>query len=156
MKKILALFLSVVLILSMSVTAFATEVTSDSQVAQSTLSYTEPSTYTVIIPETMYVSTGASLQFEAKYLNILETEQIVIRCTNLDENGAIALTNESGDSINVHFGVNDGSDICYRINWDKTVAYDVTIRMGSTGTVLPAGDYTGIAEFTVSVEPKMD
>lgn len=156
MKKILAIILSVVLVLSMSVTAFATEVTSEYQVAQSTLSYTEPSTYTVIIPETMYVSTGASLQFEAKYLNILETEQVVIRCTNLDENGAIALTNESGDSINVLFGVNDGSDICYRINWDKTVAYDVIITMGSTGGVLPAGDYTGIAEFTVSIAPKMD
>ena len=156
MKKFLAIVLSVVLVLSMSVTVFATEVTSDYQVAQSTLSYTEPSTYTVIIPDTIYVSTGASLEFEAKYLNILETEQIVIRCTNLDENGAIALTNESGDSINVIFGVNDGSDICYRINWDKTVAYDVTITMGSTGTVLPAGDYTGIAEFTVSIAPKMD
>ena len=72
MKKFLAIILSVVLVLSMSVTAFATEVTSEYQVAQSTLSYTEPSTYTVIIPDTMYVSTGAMLEFETKYINILE------------------------------------------------------------------------------------
>lgn len=155
MKKILAFVLSVVLILSMSVTAFATEVTSEYQVAQSTLSYTEPSTYTVIIPETMYVSTGAMLEFEAKYINILEDQQVVIRFANLDENGAIALSNEYGDSVNVYFSC-ESSDICYRVNWDKTVAMCAVASIGSTEGVLPAGEYTGIAEFTVSVEPKVN
>ena len=156
MKKILALFLSVVLILSMSVTAFATEVTSDYQVAQSTLSYTEPSTYTVIIPETMYVSTGAMLEFETKYINIQEDEQVVIRFANLDENGAIALSNESGDSVNVYFSCENGSDVCYRVNWDKTVALYAVATIGSTEGILPAGEYTGIAEFTVSVEHRVN
>lgn len=156
MKKILATILSVVLVLSMSVTAFATEVTSDYQVAQSTLSYTEPSTYTVIIPETMYVSTGAMMEFEAKYINIQDDEQVVIRCANLDENGAIALSNESGDSVNVYFSCENGSNVCYRVNADKTVAQTVFATIGSTEGVLPAGEYTGIAEFTVSVEPRVN
>ena len=156
MKKLLAIILSVVLVLSMSVTVFATEVTYEGQVAQSTLSYTEPSTYTVIIPDIIYVNTGAPFDFEVKHLNIQETEQVVIRFANLNENGAITLSNASGDSIDVYFSVNEGSDVCYRVNWDKTVAYGVSVTMGSTGTVLPAGDYTGIAEFTVSIAPKVD
>ena len=156
MKKILAIILSVVLVLSTSVTAFATEVTSDYQVAQSTLSYTEPSTYTVIIPDTIYVSTGAALEFETKYLNIQQTEQLVITFANLDENDMIPLSNEYGNSINVYFGVNNDADVCYRVNADQTVAFVASVQMASTESLLPAGEYTGIAEFTVSVQPKMD
>ncbi len=156
MKKILAIILSVVLVLSMSVTAFATEISGEGQVAQSTLSYTEPSTYTVIIPDTIYVSSGATLDFETSFLNIQETEQLVIKVNNLDENDMITLSHASGDTINVYFAVNNDADICYRVNADNTVAFAASLQTSYDGSILSAGDYTGIAEFTVSIAPKMD
>ena len=91
MKKFLAIVLSVVLVLSMSVTAFATELNVGNQTGQSTLSFTEPSTYPVIIPDTIYVSPETSLEFETTFLNIQDTEQLVIRLNNLDENNKISL-----------------------------------------------------------------
>lgn len=156
MKKILAFVLSVVLILSMSVTAFATELNIGNQTGQSTLSYTEPSTYTVIIPDTIYVSSGATLEFETSSLNIQETEQLVIRVNNLDENDMITLSHASGDTINVYFGVNDDSDVCYRVNADNTVAFAASLQTSYDGSILSAGEYTGIAEFTVSVEHRVN
>lgn len=156
MKKFLAIVLSVVLVLSMSVTAFAAELNIGNQTGQSTLSYTEPSTYTVIIPDTIYVSTGAILEFETTFLNIQESEQLVIRVNNLDENDMITLSHASGDTLNVCFGVNDDTDICYRVNADNTVAFAASLQTSYDGSILSAGEYTGIAEFTVSIAPKMD
>lgn len=156
MKKMLALFLSVVLVLSMSVTAFATELNVGNQTGQSTLSFTEPSAYTVIIPDTIYVSSGATLEFETTFLNIQQTEQLIIRVNNLDENDMLTLSNESGNTINVCFYVNNDADICYRVNADNTVAFAASLGLQYTESIVPAGEYTGVAEFVVSVEPKTE
>ena len=156
MKKILAFVLSVVLILSMSVTAFATELNIGNQTGQSTLSFTEPSAYTVIIPDTIYVNSGATLEFETTFLNIQQTEQLIIRVNNLDENDMITLSNEFGNTINVYFELNNNADVCYRVNPDSTVEFAASMQIQHTELINPAGEYTGVAEFVVSVEPKTE
>ena len=155
MKKFLAIVLSVVLVLSMSVTAFATELNVGNQTGQNTLSFTEPSTYTVIIPDTIYVSPETSLECETTFLNIQDTEQLVIRLNNLDENNRLLLSNESGASLHACFEVANDTDICYLVNPDCTVVYAARMGLHYETSIIPAGEYTGIAEFTVSVEPKV-
>lgn len=155
MKKILAFVLSVVLILSMSVTAFAGELNVGNQTGQSTLSFTEPSAYTVIIPDTIYVSADASLEFETTFLNLQDTEQLVIRLANLDENNRLMLSNESGASLYATFEIIDDTGICYLVNPDYSVAVAAKMGLYYETSLIPAGEYTGIAEFTVSVEPKI-
>ena len=156
MKKFLAIVLSVVLVLSMSVTAFATELNIGNQTGQSTLSFTEPSAYTVIIPDTIYVSSGVTLEFETTFLNIQQTEQLIIKVNNLDENGRIPLTNELGNTIDVWFDMNNDANIVYRVNPDSTVDYAASIGLYYVESLIPAGEYTGIAEFVVSVVPKTE
>ena len=53
------------------------------------------------------------------------------------------------------FEVANDTDICYLVNPDCTVVYAARMGLHYETSIIPAGEYTGIAEFTVSVEPKV-
>ena len=153
MKKVIALLLSVVMIMSMSVTAFAadTEISGDGGTAQSTVIYTEMSTYTLVIPEYITVDAYNPFVIEAKYLNIKEGDEILVRLTNLDENNNLTLTHSSGSTIDVHFNVPDDYDTCAKFYYNPDLCITgITTQAVGIGTTIPAGDYSGIAEFIVT------
>lgn len=154
MKKGISLLLSVVMIMSMSVTAFAadTEVSSNGGTAQSTVVYTEMSTYTIVIPEYIIPDPVNSFTIEAKNLNIKDGDEILVRLTNLDEDDNLTLTHSSGSTISVHFHVLDEYDTCAKFYYNpENCITGIRAQVVADGTTFyPAGEYTGIAEFIVS------
>ena len=73
MKKIIALCLSVMLILSISTTAFASDLSESGGTATASISYVVNSTYCVNIPETIDASTEYT--FTASSMNIQVNQQ---------------------------------------------------------------------------------
>lgn len=152
MKKVIALLLSVVMIMSMSVTAFAadTEVSGNGSTAQSTVVYTEASSYILVIPEYIIPGPYQYCTIEAKSLNLKAGDELLVRLTNLDENDNLTLTHSSGSTIDVHFGVFDDYDTCAKFYYDSQQTINsVSCEVVGTATTIPAGEYTGIAEFVV-------
>ena len=58
-------------------------------------------------------------------------------------------------NLDACFEVANDTDICYLVNPDCTVVYAARMGLHYETSIIPAGEYTGIAEFTVSVEPKV-
>ena len=113
MRKLFAIMLSVALLLSMSVNAFA----ADSQIAgegatgQSTVYYQAPSTFSIVIPETIYIMDGYT--FTATEINISSNLKVFMRITNLDENNILTLTNtETGEPLNMEITGLDEKQRC--------------------------------------------
>ena len=77
MKKILCFALSAIMMLSMSMTAFADDATiSEGGSAQSTVTYSVDSQYMVIIPETIDATVGGDIAFKASLMNLLDGQQV--------------------------------------------------------------------------------
>lgn len=153
MKKVIALLLSVVMIMSMSVTALAadTEVSGNGETAQSTVVYTEASSYVLVIPEYIVVDPYNSFVIEAKALNLKAGDELLVRLTNLDENDNLTLTHSSGSTIDVHFNVLDDYDTCAKFYYDSQQTINgISTNVVSNGATIPAGNYSGIAEFIVT------
>lgn len=153
MKKIIAFVLSVVMVMSMSVTAFAAdlELSYDGATGQSTISYTEQSYYVVIIPEVIYLDNP--YQFTAIHMNIKDTEEVVIRFTNLDDNDMMTLTNADGETVSLAItGLRDDYDTCAAFRDDELISsFSISAHTVSTTGDIDAGEYTGTAEFIVSL-----
>lgn len=159
MRKIISIILSLAIVFAMSTTIFAAEIYDDSEnkTASSEIVYNLESGYCIEIPEQIDASTG-SYTFSAFYVNLSETEQVVVRISGVSEVSQLELFNDAGDSLT--FGVvYDGAVIVpgyvVAIFTDSATAdgaLEITPDMGFTAH--RAGEYRGTFEFTVSVEPR--
>lgn len=97
MKKRLFIFLIILCLFSISCPM--TISAEDLQVFQgsgaSTMTYSEQSSYCILIPEYIDMNAG-SYTFQAENINITDYEKIYVTVTNLDENDRILFTHESG------------------------------------------------------------
>ena len=86
MKRMIALLLCMALVCSLATTAFAAEITegAEMQSTQSQIVYDLGTKYCIYIPEQIDASTG-SYTFEASYLAVSETEQVVVRMSGVDD-----------------------------------------------------------------------
>ncbi len=159
MKKFISLALSLVLVCSLGTTAFAAEITNDTeqQSAQSELVYNLDTSYCIMIPEQIDASTGA-YTFEAGYINVSEAEQVTVRMSGVDEVSCLSLYNENGDELRCGVSYNN-STITH--NYVVAEFTDSVMANGALqinpqlyGTAHRTGAYSGIFEFTVSVEPR--
>lgn len=95
MKKFIALTLCLIMLLSCSITAFASNgLSGEGATAQSTITYQVDSNYCVIIPETVDAFNG--FQLTASYMNITDAEQVNI---SVSGENSIAMTNDEGDTL---------------------------------------------------------
>lgn len=148
MKKFLCFALSMVMLLSCSVTAFAAELQYEDATGQAAITYQVDSSYCVIIPETVDAFYG--FQLSASFMNITEAEQV-----NVSVNGAnsIPMTNDEGDTFNLRLNLN-GRDHVAEFVKNQTIS-DFTVFGEPDGGNMPAaGYYTGTVEFIVNLGVK--
>ena len=160
MKKIIAILLSLTLMCSMSITGFAAEITDDSEMntAQSEIVYTLDTGYCVYIPEQIDISNGA-YTFEAGYINVSDTEQIVVRMSDIDEVSRIYLQNENNDELRcvvLYDNAVIAPDNVVAVFTDSITSDGVfQIEPQIYGNAHSTGRYSNIFEFSISVEPRI-
>ena len=159
MKRMIAILLCMVLVCSFATTAFATEITEDSEMqsTQSQIVYDLGTKYCIYIPEQIDASTG-SYVFEASYLAVSETEQVVVRMSGVDDLGNITLENGASESLTLNV-VYDGAGLmpngAVAIFTDSTTANaPMQLIYNNYGKVHRPGQYSTTVEFTVSVEER--
>ena len=159
MKRMIAILLCMVLVCSFATTAFATEITEDSEMqsTQSQIVYDLGTKYCIYIPEQIDASTG-SYVFEASYLAVSETEQVVVRMSGVNDLGNITLQNGASEELTLNV-VYDGAGLmpngAVAIFTDSTTANaPMQLIYNNYGKVHRPGQYSTTVEFTVSVEQR--
>ena len=155
----IAILLCMVLVCSFATTAFATEITEDSEMqsTQSQIVYDLGTKYCIYIPEQIDASTG-SYVFEASYLAVSETEQVVVRMSGVNDLGNITLQNGASEELTLDV-VYDGAGLmpngAVAIFTDSTTANaPMQLIYNNYGKVHRPGQYSTTVEFTVSVEQR--
>lgn len=159
MKKFIAMALSLALMCVMGTTAFAAEITdnSDMNTAQSELVYNLDTSYCIMIPEQIDASTG-SYTFEAAYISVSEEEQVTVRMSGVDEVSCLTLFNNNNDELKceVTYGNSVIAPIYIVAEFTDSVTANEALRIKPSlyGKAHKTGTYSGIFEFIVSVEPR--
>lgn len=151
MRKVIALLLSIVLLLSMSATAFAadSQICGDGATGQSTVYYFAPSTYSIVIPETIFIAEGYT--FTATEMNIQPQEQVTVRITNLTENDAISISHtKTGETLDLQITGLGANQTCAIFSAENlTSSISIGGQIINAGSNPKAGEYTGIMEFVI-------
>lgn len=159
MKKLLALILAAIMVCSMGTTAFAAEITNESemQTGFSEIVYNLETGYCIEIPEQIDASAGA-YTFTAAYVNLSETEQVVVRMSGIDEYSRMSLQNANGDTLDFtvryDYAVIAPGYIVAVFTDSVTATGAMQITPDTYGTAHRVGQYSGVFEFTVSVEAR--
>jgi len=163
MKKILSIVMVVVMLSALSVSASA-----EQQVMEGTgtsiITYREPSTYCILIPEYLTCNENGAYQLYAENINITEDEKIYVYITNADENNRILFTHENGEyTLTKEIQKTWSSDYtppaalqnnCVGLfeGEDKTSKISFTLSQENYDCMKSyAGTYSAIVEFQVSL-----
>lgn len=96
MKRIVSVLIAICLLISLTTITANAETQVYEGTGSSTMTYREYSSYCILIPE--YIDAEAGYYtFQAEYLNITDYEKVFVTVTNLDENGLLLFTHESGN-----------------------------------------------------------
>lgn len=147
MKRIISLSVCIMLLLSMSVPAFAESYLSEFEnQGSTTIEYNVDSTYLINIPES--IDANQEYTFTATYINILQSQQVNVYLTE----PTIEMTNESGDTLNLTFnGMGANYCIASFTKGNNTSSITIFGTLAIDEPIPQAGHYTGIAEFNVSI-----
>ena len=98
MKKLLSIVFSICMVISLCamtpIEASAYDSYVQNGVASSTITYTQPSEYSILIPETIDANTGKYV-FQASMMNISDNEQIYVTAANVNGDGRIEFQHEN-------------------------------------------------------------
>ena len=153
MKKLFALILTVAMLFSLSVTAFAA-VDQDSQDPSGAMNvtYTVAPTFTVTIPAS--VALGEDATISAENVVVAKGEQVEVTLTNANgfkvatpQGAELGYTVKNGETT-----VNEG-DTVLTVNPDNGKTGETTLTFTTPETAKFAGDYTGTLTFTIAVNP---
>lgn len=157
MKKIISCLMAVVMLLSLSVTAFAedTNLTTQGATGTSTVEYVVDSSYIVVIPET--ISGNGDLCLTAQSMKLLDNQQVNVYCDDLKDNQYVSLTNSAnGESVNFRFSEMKGTNcVAAFLNGDMVSNFSVFGEIQDDGSINP-GTYTGTVTFSVLLVGKDD
>ena len=161
MKKAITLALVAALLTATGITAYATDITADSdpKTGGTNVTYAVAPVYTVVIPETVTLG-NTEVTEQIKIYGATANDNVVIGKT---QKVNVALT-ESANGFKVKTA--DGDEVAYTVN-DKNAVADLTtvaectaaegkkntdITFTKTGTAAYAGTYTDTLTFTIGVE----
>lgn len=166
MKKFVSFVLVLVLALSMSATAFAAEITTESaQTTETTVTYQMVDGYTVVIPEAVAIdsATGkgsAALSAENVIIDFGKTLKVKISGDDYDDAWQLIDGADAQNVVKYNIGTADGGDDIVNNsvvlssasgdNWNSKV--EETLYFSLAEPVEKSGTYTDILTFTVSVE----
>lgn len=165
MKKIIALCLSAIMLLSLSTTAFAAEYWDESAGnGQTEIKAHIYSSYTITIPATIDLSNGEQGEVKLSNPNLESGYQINVYCTNLVDSAVrLEKIGVSGESINCYltssdgYGVSNDNPLLVSFRQEDITNMDnykyFSINYNKMGM---AGDYTGIMEYSFCCEPITD
>lgn len=155
MKKLLSFTLALVMMLSVSVTAFAGTVDQDSidKTGDTSITYSVDPAYTVTIPATVELGGTATVKVENTMLK--KGDEVNVKLTG---------TSEADDTFKVTTA--QGAELTYTVKKSDTVinvgdtviscasqvSNQVDLLFTAPTSVQYAGDYSGTVTFTVSVE----
>ena len=149
MKKLFALILTIVLMATLSVTAFAADYDTAGDKGM-TVTYQVDPTFTVTIPAT--VALGETATIKAENVIVAKGKQVEVTLTNAND---FKVTTPQGASLtytvkNDETTVNEG-DTVLTVNPDNGKTGETTLTFTTPETVKFAGDYTGTVTFTIAV-----
>ena len=163
MKKIISIIMVVGLIAAIGVPA----VSADSfNGGTATITYKEPDTYCVLIPETIDM-TFDNYHFQALDMNLAEGDEVFVTIGGLIDEGYFPLTHENGvDTAKKKIYYDYGSvssekrelfpPYCVGYFTDgDTVSKTGFMMINDNESHFKAGNYTGTAEFTVELREKV-
>ena len=148
MKKLFTLILTVCLLATMSVTAFAANTAGGS----TDISFNVDPTYTVTIPAT--VALGETATIKAENVVVTKGKQVEVTLTNANgfkvktEQGA-----ELGYTVTIDGDAVAENDTVLAVNPTSGKTGETTLKFVAPETAQFAGDYTGTIIFTIAVNP---
>ncbi len=159
MKKFVAIVMALALVCSLGTTAFAAEITQDSEQnsSQAEIVYNLETSYCVWIPETLEASAGP-YTFMASQMNLDDDEQVTIRLSGIDEYSYIYLQGTNGDTLQCvveydHMLIGTWETVAEFT--DSLTANGQLVIRPSTNSAHRTGYYSGTFEFVVSVDERI-
>ena len=164
MKKVLCAIICVVLIASMSITAFASEYPYYTE-GQATLNKTIYSSCTLVIPDFIDCDNGGGT-ISIENARLIEGESIKIEVTNLNDNNAITLSHTDTDST-IDVNVRDeysriitkaypyiaqvGED---KLDNDNSASVSCWFSVADNTDLdsVDVGSYTGVMQYKVTID----
>ena len=162
MKRIVTLWLSMVILMALCMTAFATEFWDESAGSGTSQIYGHIySSYTITIPATIDLRNGEQGSVTIENGNIESGYAVNVYCTNIGENGIKLNHVEKNTSVECALMSADGvtrfdSNTPFAsftnddISAQNTTKY---FRLQITDRWMSAGDYTGVMEYSFRCEP---
>lgn len=131
----------------------------------STITFTQPSDYCIIIPETIDASAGAYV-FQAGQLNITENERVLVTVTSVNQDGRITFTHENGENTltkeivteNISQNALPGGlpENCVGYftpdSISSKLSFGLTEESYDYEGYIKAGNYTALVEFNIYLE----
>ena len=162
MKKFLSIALALIVALSLSVTAFAADITPDNKTSSTTITYSVAPMYTVTIPASVTLGNDATVA--ASGVKVAKGSQVVVKISGTSEDDN-AFKVRTGEGAELAYTVKNGTkainvgDAILTVNPDSATdgsgaSGSATLTFTLDDTIKYAGIYTGTVTFTVSVEKK--
>ncbi len=157
MKQVFSLALALLLVLGLSVPAFAATVDENtlSQAGNTTVTYTVEPTYTVTIPATVTLGGTATVSAEDVMLDEGDVLNVKITATS-EEDNSFQVSN--GKTAKLTYTVADDSttyalgDAVLTVNPAAANSGSNTLTFTAPAAAIYSGTYTGTVTFTVAVE----
>lgn len=162
MKKIIALCLSLVMLLSLSTTAFAAEFWDESAGSGTSEVYGHIySSYSITIPATIDLRNGEQGSVTIENGNIESGYSVKVYCTNIVDNGIRLYHTETNNSVKCVLTTPDG---LYNYTADMPIASFTKADIEAQATTqyfnleimdkwMQAGDYVGTMEYSFECTP---
>ncbi len=144
MKKLLTLALTFVMLVGSTLNVMAEDSTLNITEMEIPITYTQPSSYSIYIPESIDMSSG-EYTFTANILDITSEQKVKIKQTE-----QVHLTSEDGDVSQIWLRGSDGNDennVAVFERGNNTSLISMVAQFDGS-----AGTYSGTATFTIVVE----
>lgn len=144
MKKIFTLALSICLLIASTMNVMAAESPLNITEMEIPITYTQPSSYSIFIPESIDMSAG-EYTFTASILDITSEQKVKIKQLE-----SVQLTSEDGDVSSIWLSGSDGNDennVAVFERGNNTSIISMVSQFDGT-----AGKYSGTATFTITIE----